>query len=90
MMKKPNLGLFVLLMIPFSFTFYCCTIGQTETDKSLSLIVTKSDNLSKILRKTNEMPYLKSLIVLNTLYIVQVGKRFCWEYESLNIEYTCR
>jgi len=63
-MKKPNLGLFVLLMTAFSFTFYCCTIGQIETDKSLSRIVTKSDNLSKILRKTNEMHYLKSLIVL--------------------------
>jgi CubicO group peptidase (beta-lactamase class C family) len=63
-MKKLNLELFFLLMTTFSFTLYCCTIGQTETDKSSSKIVTKSDNLSKILRKTDEMPYLKSLIVL--------------------------
>jgi CubicO group peptidase (beta-lactamase class C family) len=64
MMKKLILEFFIPLMTAFSLTFYCGTIGQTETDKSLSQNATKSDNLSKILRKTDEMPYLKCLIIL--------------------------
>jgi CubicO group peptidase (beta-lactamase class C family) len=63
-MKNVALMLVVFLMMAFSFTFFSCTGGQTNPDKSIIRIETKSDNLSKILRKIEEMPYLKSLIIL--------------------------
>jgi CubicO group peptidase (beta-lactamase class C family) len=63
-MKNVALMLVVFLMTAFSFTFFSCTGGQTNPDKSIIRIESKSDNLSNILRKTEEMPYLKSLIIL--------------------------
>jgi CubicO group peptidase (beta-lactamase class C family) len=63
-MKNAALMLVILLMIFFSFTFFSCTGEQTNADKSIVRIETESDNLSNILRKTEEMPYLKSLIIL--------------------------
>jgi CubicO group peptidase (beta-lactamase class C family) len=63
-MKNVALMRVVFLMTAFSFTFFSCTGGQTNPDKSIYRIETKSDNLSNILRKTEEMPYLKSLIIL--------------------------
>ena len=63
-MKKAILILIVLLMTVLSFTLFSCTYGQTGTDKSLNQIEIKSDNLSNILRKTDKMPYLKSLIIM--------------------------
>ena len=63
-MKKVILILVVFLMNAFSFTLFSCIGGQTSTDKSLNQMEIKTDNLSNILRKTDKMPYLKSLVIL--------------------------
>jgi len=62
-MEKVNFILVVLLMTAFSFTLFSCIGGQTGKDKSLNQMEIKSDNLSNILRKTEKMPYLKSLVI---------------------------
>lgn len=62
-MKKVILILVVLLMNASIFTLFSCIGGQTGTDKSLNQTEIKSDNLSNILRKTEKMPYLKSLVI---------------------------
>jgi len=62
-MKKVILILVVLLMNASIFTLFGWIGGQTGTDKSLNQTEIKSDNLSKILRKTEKMPYLKSLVI---------------------------
>jgi len=63
-MKKVILILVVLVMNAFSFTLFSCIGEQTGTDKSLNQMEIKSDNLSNILRKTDKMPYLISLVIL--------------------------
>lgn len=63
-MKNVALMLVVFLVMAISFIFFSCTGGQTNPDKSIIRIETKSDNLSNKLRKIEEMPYLKSLIIL--------------------------
>jgi len=62
-MKKVILILVVLLMNASIFTLFSCIGGQTGSDKSLNQTEIKSDNLSNILRKTEKMPYLKSLVI---------------------------
>ena len=63
-MKKVILILVVFVMNAFSFTLFSCIGGQTGTDKSLNQMEIKSNNLSNILRKTDKIPYLKSLVIL--------------------------
>jgi CubicO group peptidase (beta-lactamase class C family) len=63
-MKNVALILVAFLMAAYGFTFFNCTDGETSPDKSIIRIETKSGNLSSLLRKAEEMPYLKSLIIL--------------------------
>ena len=55
-----NNYLFIFLTVALGLSIYCCTPSQTS----------KYINLNEILHQTNEMPYLKSLIVIQNKEIL--------------------
>lgn len=59
----------ILISVNSILAAYCLLLfsfagAKTNTGKSLNQVKAKSDNLSEILRKTDKMPYLKSLLIL--------------------------
>jgi len=63
-MKQLIKILLVLFLFSQCFTGLSCSAGQNRNEGSNNKIDDQSDELSKILYKAKEMPFLKSLIVL--------------------------
>ena len=65
-MKKIKLILIIFncFLVVIFFSLIACNEGQKKEDKSLDPAEIKSDKLSKILQKTENMPFLKSLIIV--------------------------
>jgi CubicO group peptidase (beta-lactamase class C family) len=65
-MKKIKLILviFNLFLVVIFFSLIASSEGRKKEDKSLPPAEIKSDKLSKILQKTENMPFLKSLIIV--------------------------
>lgn len=61
---KLILIIFNLFLVIIFFSINACSEGQKKKDNSLDPAEIKSDKLSKILQKTENMPFLKSLIIV--------------------------
>lgn len=57
-------SIIILLLIVGSLSLAACSRGQKNSDEPLDQAELSSKELSNILRKTDKMPYLKSLIIM--------------------------
>ena len=63
-MRKLTLIIVILFLIASYFSMVACDGGQKNRDESLNQTEIKSKDLSNILHKTENMPYLRSLIIM--------------------------